>query len=112
LLIGNILQTHLIDTHRIDNHIKSSIFKNMRHVKLNANGEFLVKGEAPDNQVEKVRAARVARAGRVMSASSKDRRQAFFINKSKKGSSIKAVNDARLIRDFKPSDVSFIKICA
>lgn len=83
----------------------------MKHVKLNANGEFLVKGEAPD-QVEKVRAARVARAGRVMSASSKDRRQAFFINKSKKGSSIKAVNDARLIRDFKPSDVSFIKICA
>ena len=83
----------------------------MKHVKLNADGKFLVKGLA-DNQVEKIRAARVARAIRAMSVSSKDKRQAFFINKSKKVSSIKAVSDARLIRDFKRSDVSFIKICA
>jgi hypothetical protein len=112
LLISSIFQTHLIDTQGIDNHIKSSIFKDMKNIRLDADGRFLVKGEHPDNQVEKVRAARVAKASRVMSASSKDRRQAFFINKSKKSSSIKAVNDARLIRDFKPSDVSFIKICA
>lgn len=84
----------------------------MKHVKLNSDGQFLMKGEVAGDQVEKVRAARVARAGRVLSASSKSKRQAFFINKSKKSSSIKAVNDARLIRDFKPSDVSFIKICA
>jgi hypothetical protein len=84
----------------------------MKQVKLNADGQFLVKGEVAGDQVEKVRVARLARAVRVLSASSKSKRQAFFINKSKKSSSIKAVNDARLIRDFKPSDVSFIKICA
>lgn len=84
----------------------------MKDVKLNSDSNLLSKAKVADGKVKKVRAAKVARAGRLLSAASKDKRQAFFINKSKKSSSIKAVNDARLIRDFKPSDVSFIKICA
>ena len=45
-------------------------------------------------------------------ASSKNKRQRIYINKSKRGSSARAVNDARLIKDFNPSDVKFIKISA
>lgn len=84
----------------------------MKVVKLNSIGKFSRGGLYSADRVVKFRAAKVARAIRAISSSSKDRRQAFFINKSKKSSSIKAVGDARLIRNFKPCDVHFIKICA
>lgn len=84
----------------------------MKVNKLNSIGKLSCSESPFVDRVEKIRAARGARAIKIISMSSKDKRQAFFINKSKKSSSIKAVSDARLIRDFKPCDVHFIKICA
>lgn len=49
--------------------------------------------------------------GQGVFAPSKSKRQAFFLNQSKSISSIRAVKEAKLIKNLKPSDVKIIKIC-